>query len=61
MNERTPNEGHQPAEGTPPTGGNEPTKIPSAEIGLHHRNLLDFEFLEVKAIPRWDKSALACS
>jgi hypothetical protein len=57
MNEPTSNDKKKPS-GDAPVVENEAARV-QPEIGLQH--LLDFEFAEVLAVERLNKTALACS
>jgi hypothetical protein len=59
MTDRPP--GEKPREGSQPSSDAEPSKAQTTDISAQARDLLDFEFVEVLAVPRLSRSCLACS
>jgi hypothetical protein len=53
--------GETPQESSQTSSDAEPSKAQSADIGAQARDLLEFEFVEVLAVPRRSRSYLACS
>lgn len=58
MPERPPNE---PPRGSSPSSEGEASKEQAKDISAQAIDLLDFEFVEVLAVPRRSRSCLACS
>jgi hypothetical protein len=58
MTDRPPNE---KPHGSPGSSDAETSKAQPADVSAQVRDLLDFEFVEVLAVPRLNRSCLSCS